>query len=371
MRWYFIVSQQGVGMECWSFFTGIGGLDLGFERAGIKCVLQVENGRSANRILRRHYPDVHRAGDIKEFEPSGTTDVIFGGFPCQDVSIAGDRAGLAGERSGLWFEFHRIVKRTRPQWVVVENVPGLLSSNRGRDLAIVLRGLVECGYGVCYRVLDAQYFGVPQRRRRVFIVGHLGDGRAAEILFEREGRSGRSTAGREARQGVAAITTESAARGVARTLTTKNQRIDFETETFVVGTLAAAHGRNRGLGNEAETDLLVTTPFPSRSVTNSDHRGELLTFAYQQSAGSGRTQIVRAGQYAGTISANRNEGILHNGVRRLTPLECERLQGFPDGWTAFDDKGKPLSDGARGFLLGNAVCVPNAEWIARRIMDTK
>jgi DNA (cytosine-5)-methyltransferase 1 len=129
---------------------------------------------------------------------------LFGGFPCQDVSVAGKRAGLSGERSGLWFEFRRIVSELRPNWVVIENVPGLLSSHSGRDFTTILLGLEELGYGWAYRVLDARWFGVPQRRRRVFIVGCAGGAaRAASVLAVCEGCGGHPAPRREARQDVA------------------------------------------------------------------------------------------------------------------------------------------------------------------------
>ena len=178
-------------MRVGSLFSGIGGFDLGFERAGMEIVWQCEVDKKCQSVLRRHWPEVTVYDDVRDIGTGAeAVDVICGGFPCQDVSVAGRRAGLAGERSGLWFEFHRVLQCLRPQWVVVENVPGLLSSNRGRDFATVIQGLVQLGYGVCWRVLDSQYFGVAQRRRRVFVVGHLGDGRAAQVLFEREGLRG-------------------------------------------------------------------------------------------------------------------------------------------------------------------------------------
>ena len=187
-----------------SLFSGIGGFDLGFENAGMKCLWQCEIDTAARSVLTRRfgvpiYDDVRSVGT-----GTPTVDLVCGGFPCQDVSVAGKRAGLAGKRSGLWFEFHRILAELRPRWVVVENVPGLLSSNGGRDFAVILRGLVELGYGVAWRILDAQYFGVAQRRRRVFVVGSLGSGRAAEILFERESLSGNTAPRRETGEGVAA-----------------------------------------------------------------------------------------------------------------------------------------------------------------------
>ena len=186
-----------------SLFSGIGGFDLGLERAGWTVRWQVESNPFRRQVLKRHWPQVELRNDIRT-DTNGLErpDLICGGFPCQDVSVAGKREGLAGERSSLWYEFARIVADTRPPWVLVENVPGLLSSNEGKDFEIVVSGLAECGYGVAWRVLDSQNFGVPQRRRRVFIVGYLGAPCPPEVLFESEGSGGDSAAGEEAKKEV-------------------------------------------------------------------------------------------------------------------------------------------------------------------------
>jgi DNA (cytosine-5)-methyltransferase 1 len=175
-----------------SLFAGIGGFDIALQRAGFKVVASVEWDKNAQNILRRHFPEAEILGDIQGvtgeqliqagFNPSN--GVITGGFPCQDLSVAGKRAGLAGKRSGLFWEICRLLDETRAQTIILENVPGLLSSNNGRDMAVVIQALVERGYRVGWRVLDAQHFGVPQRRRRVFIVGCLGDsGRTPEEIL--------------------------------------------------------------------------------------------------------------------------------------------------------------------------------------------
>lgn len=200
-------------MTLGSLFAGIGGFDLGFERAGFETLWQVEKESFCIAVLRTRFPNAERYYEIKDC--GGThagrkhklkpVDVITAGVPCQDVSMAGKRAGLAGERTGLFYEFARILQEVRPAWFVFENVPGLLSSNRGRDFAEILRVLmVECGYGVCWRVLDSQFFGVAQRRRRVFIVGHFGEPCPAEVLFEREGSEGNPAQSGEESEDVAA-----------------------------------------------------------------------------------------------------------------------------------------------------------------------
>ncbi len=177
-----------------SLFAGIGGADLGFERAGWRCVAQVEQNPWRRAVLTTHFPGVLQLEDVRTAGQHNLphADLIVGGFPCQDLSVAGKRAGLAGERSGLFFEFARILSELRPLWCVIENVPGLLSSRSGRDFAVVLSELDKLGYGLAWRVLDSQHFGVPQRRRRVFIVGHLGSPCPAEVLFESESCGGDS-----------------------------------------------------------------------------------------------------------------------------------------------------------------------------------
>lgn len=235
-------------MKIGSLFTGVGGFDLGFERAGHEVVWQVEFDKRAQSVLRRHWPQVELYSDVREVggrgfrsghgrregrverdekhdtpdgnlrrssdcENEGATsnnilspvDLICGGFPCQDLSLAGHRKGLAGDRSGLWTEFHRIIGELAPTWVLIENVLGLLSSNDGADMRVVLRGLEELGYGWNYRVLDSQYFGVPQRRRRVFIVGNIGGYCPPEILLEPEGVIGGAKPRRKQRQKITSV----------------------------------------------------------------------------------------------------------------------------------------------------------------------
>ena len=182
-----------------SLFAGVGGFDLALERNGVKVVASVEIDKKASAVLAQHFPNSKLFGDITEvtgeqliaagFDPRN--GIITGGFPCQDLSVAGKRSGLAGKRSGLFWEICRLLDETRAQNFILENVPGLLSSNQGRDMAAVIEALVERGYGIAWRVLDAQHFGVPQRRKRVFIVGCLGDGGGtpAQILALSESRS--------------------------------------------------------------------------------------------------------------------------------------------------------------------------------------
>jgi DNA (cytosine-5)-methyltransferase 1 len=296
--------------------------------------------------------------------------------------VAGRRAGLAGERSGLWFEFYRIAAQLHPRWLVIENVPGLLSSNGGRDFGVIVSGLVELGYGLAWRVLDAQYFGVAQRRRRVFVVGCLGDPvAAAQVLLEPESCGGNPAPRREAPQDSAGSLGSQPSGG--------GWRDDTDRMMFVAGTLGAEHGRNRGLGLENEADMLfVANTLPSYSGGGTRYEPTSDTFLVAHSLraegadasedGTGRgTPLVPVAEpldasYAKTtdsagsngagprnvvlgVSANQRgevrerpvhgslngsksgkqyDGVMADmSVRRLTPTECERLQGFPDGWT--------------------------------------
>jgi DNA (cytosine-5)-methyltransferase 1 len=216
--------------------------------------------------------------------------------------VAGKRAGLDGARSGLWFEFQRIVSELRPAYVLVENVPGLLSSNRGRDFEVILRGLGDLGYAVSWAILDAQHFGVAQRRRRVFIVAGPDPGSTEAILAIAEGCAGHPQAGRTAGEDVA----------------------------------APVGGGASGAGRTSETigEQIVAKSLSARA--NASHREDSDT-------------------YIPEVTPNDTS------VRRLTPVECARLQGFPNDWL-------DRADAPQYRALGNAVCVPVVEWIGRRIM---
>jgi len=331
---------MGKELTIGSAFAGIGGFDLGFERAGWKCRWQIEIDAACNRVLQRHWPDVERKGDIRRVKGAELeeVDLICGGFPCQDVSVAGKRKGLKGERSGLFFGFAGLLQELRPAWCLIENVPGLLTSNRGADFLVVLDELGKCGYGVAWRILDSQFFGVPQKRRRVFIAGCLGRPCPPEILFEPEGVSGDSPKGGKAGKEVAYCL-----RG------------------------RPSHSGDKGDGG-LNTTLVIKGAAISRKPSAGPQWGEILEDGTCYTLNATEVHAV-AHTLEGDTPGHRwrEEGLIITtkrtgvGVRRLTPLECERLQGFPDGWTEGE------SDSARYRMLGNAVTVNVAEWIARRI----
>lgn len=194
-----------------SLFAGIMGFGEGFRRAGFKNLWAVEKEPFCQKVIRARFSETEIFDDVKDCGKHNlrAVDVLTAGFPCQDLSVAGKRAGLEGARSGLFWEVVRIVGELRPTWFVLENVPGLFSSCEGRDFAIVLNALDELGYGLAWRVLNSQFFGVAQRRRRVFIVGRFGKPCPAEILFEPESGGGDIAESGEAWPGVAAEVTGS------------------------------------------------------------------------------------------------------------------------------------------------------------------
>jgi len=206
-------------MNAVSLFAGVGGFDIALERNGIEVVAAVEIDANARGVLHHRFPNTKLFTDVCEvtgedlihagFDPR--TGIIVGGFPCQDLSVAGKRAGLEGARSGLFWEIVRLLRETKAQNFILENVPGLLSSNNGRDMATVISALDDLGYSLAWRVLDAQFFGVPQRRRRIFIVGSFGNDWATpcEILAIREGGLGYLEKGEQKRKDVAGKTSES------------------------------------------------------------------------------------------------------------------------------------------------------------------
>lgn len=176
-----------------SFFAGIGGFDLGLERSGMSVIFQCEINLFCRTVLQKNWPDLPLHDDIGTLLASDIpeSNVWCGGFPCQDLSLAnqGKRKGLSGNRSGLFFTYAELIRQRKPDWIIIENVPGLLNSNDGEDFRMVIETLDELGYGLSWRIFDAKYFGTPQRRRRVYIVGSLGNMRSARVLFDTDSNS--------------------------------------------------------------------------------------------------------------------------------------------------------------------------------------
>ncbi len=426
-----------------SVCSGIEAASCAWEPLGWRAQAFAEIDPFARALLKHRFPDVPNLGDMTRYAswPDLSIRLLCGGTPCQSYSLAGLRKGLADPNGDLMLTFIAIAARYRPDWLVWENVAGVLSSNKGRDFGTFLGLLGHIGYGFAYRLLDAQFFGVAQRRRRVFVVGRLGDWRrAAAVLFERDSLSGHPAPRRQAGQEVARCLTRGSGGG---------QRYDGDSETFVTGTLCN-NGKAAGSATQqdAENGFLVThtlrgegfdasedgtgrgtplVPIPFKCAGTNVEVGEDVagTLLRNSDRASGSAQCIAfdcksSGQngfgvgveLAGTqramghANSHTNGGghqavaystKLHNTasnnagklfeertacldanspppalltamqVRRLTPRECERLQGFPDDYTAISVRGKPAADGPRYKALGNSWAVPCARWIGERI----
>ena len=327
-------------MRYGSVCSGIEAASAAWEPIGWKPQWFSEIEKFPSALLAEKYPDVPNYGDMTKFSewPDDPIDLLVGGTPCQSFSVAGLRKGLADPRGNLALTYLAIAARYSPKWLVWENVPGVLSSNRGRDFGSFLGAMVKLGYGFSYRVLDAQYFGVAQRRRRVFVVGYLGDWRrAAAVLFERESLSGHPAPSRKAGEEVAA--TIAARFGISRN----------NHEECVVDETAKCLTTRTGSAYDPETETLPVAFSSNMSVPD-----------FQT---DGTTPTIKLGGQGGNPPAVANQ----SAVRRLTPRECERLQGFSDDYTLIQYRNKPAADGPRYKALGNSMAVPVMRWIGERI----
>lgn len=295
-----------------SFFTGIGGLDLGFEGAGITTVFQCEIKPFCREVLRRHWNTVPRANDIRRLshETIPLADIWTAGFPCQDISLArmGARSGLNGDQSGLFFDFIKLVGESLPGTVVLENVHGLLSSHKGKDFETILKLLDELGYGVAWRVLNSKDFGVPQSRRRVYIVAMHRDWQGpGQVLFEPE----------------------------------------------------CGNGHTKKSKKNGEKSI---SPF--KKVLGNLSKGPIVK-------GIAHCVYAESARHTGTDWSRNYVSYPDGRVRRFTPAEVEAVQGFPRNWT-LPEHSKLSSDkidSLRYHAVGNAVTVPVSEWIGRRIKE--
>lgn len=341
-------------MRYLSLFSGIEAASVAWEHLGWQCAGFSEIEKFPCAVLQHHFPDIPNLGDItkiteEQIKSLGRIDLIVGGFPCQDVSVSGKRKGFKDEnghltRSGLFFTAMQIVEWARKhnglRFVLFENVKGLFSSNKGADFAAVVNEMVGgtlsapkkwhtegCAVGdrgfLEWCLLDAQWFGLAQRRPRVFALADFGDwSNRPPILLEPKSMSRYTTPSRETLKDNSGSTAD----GVARCITTgEGFRYDWETCTQNDTVLC--------FNVNARPDEMKFDPDISSTLTTS--------------------------QYAGVLRRNL--------VRRLTPLECERLQGFPDNWTAIPFQGKPASDGPRYKALGNSMPVTVMDWIGRRV----
>jgi DNA (cytosine-5)-methyltransferase 1 len=390
--------------------------DLGWNPVGFS---EIEPFPSA--VLNHHYPQVTNFGDMTKYKEwkLDSVGLLVGGTPCQSFSVAGLRKGLEDPRGNLALTYCGILDHFRPKWFIWENVPGVLSSNGGRDFGSFLGALAELGYGFAYRVLDAQYFGVPQRRRRVFVVGCLGNWKVAgQVLFESDCLSRNNPKSREKRERVTSYLERGVAYGgsdgdCADTVTSKwakgsggpsgnecglfvaHNMSPFTPSSFGgysegVGTLRQAGG---DLGGGSETILTVYETHPADSRVK--EMGDVCqTVTSRWGTGGGNVPLVQAYSIREDAKANNFSAtplevtpalqalqpsvqshhaqtfIAGNmAVRRLTPRECERLQGFKDDYTVIPWKKGESPDGHRYKALGNSMAVPVMKWIGERINE--
>lgn len=368
-------------MRYLSVCAGIEAATVAWHHMGWQAAAFSEIDKFPSSVLAHHYPDVPNVGDMTKYKEwdIGAIDLLVGGTPCQSFSVAGLRKGMEDPRGNLALVYCGILDHFRPRWFVWENVPGVLSSNGGRDFGSFLGALAQLGYGFAYRVLDAQFFGVAQRRRRVFVVGYLGDWRpSAAVLFERQSLRRDTEPSRETRQKATGSTPLGLGSDgqLARALNackTAAGRMDVSVDTFV-----ASHYRKAGRAqsvNHAETWVEDEISNTLNCFDTGDVRAvDIVTQPVMQPIGIPDVMSTLLSSTAGVSrpgnAATEHETYIPMGapasmaVRRLTPTECERLQGFPDGYTNIRDN---CPDGPRYKALGNSMAVPVMRWIGERI----
>ena len=379
-------------MKYVSLFSGIEAATVAWEPLGWEPLAFSEIDAFPCAVLAERFPGVPNLGDItkidwkKAVKAYGKPDLVVGGSPCQSFSVAGGRTGLDGA-SGLMWEYVRCVRELMPRWLLWENVPGALSSSHGEDFRCLIESLDACGYGLSWRVLDAEFFGLAQRRERLFVVGSLGDGgaeRACSVLFEPESLRWDTPTSREKRKELAA----GAGGGAA------------------CAGFAWHHGGNTGLGWQEDASATVESNMPPAvyqiagniigredkngghqlGVVDPDEHGAFTlntadrhAVAFAQNTRDEVRLLGGNGQIVGALAAN--PGMKQTtyvkdtaSIRRLTPRECERLQGFPDDHTLVPYRGKPAEecpDTPRYKALGNSMAVPVMRWIGERIEAAK
>jgi DNA (cytosine-5)-methyltransferase 1 len=469
-----------------SLFAGVGGFDMGFEQAGWDCKFQVEWDKNCQQILNKHWPDVPKWLDVSDVNGAEIppVDCIIFGSPCQDLSVAGKRAGLEGERSGLFHEAVRIIKEMRdatngtfPRWTVWENVAGALSSNNGRDFGTVINEMAKAGAHLQeYALLDAQYFGVPQRRRRVFLVSCFDTATSQRcpdpLLPVTESVRGDSKKGKQKGKEPASQVTESFGsdgqwaagsteggdilrtsvtskwfKGSAGPSGSEYYNMVVEDQPILIDRAAFNQGENAAyepyISDEPVIPFLVargphavftkskraqstsddetwvegevnptlnsfdvgdtraTTAIVEPVLFENSYRdgarvakeGVTQTLSAKMGTGGGNTPMIAVAysiredakantfsatelDHANALSALRPSPQSHHAqmfiaqpmaVRRLTPIECEKLQGWPVDHTRWKPNGTEMADSNRYKMIGNGVATPVAKWIAQHI----
>jgi DNA (cytosine-5)-methyltransferase 1 len=450
-----------------SLFAGVGGFDLGFDAAGWQCKFQVEWDKNCQEVLKKNWPDVPKYLDVRDVKGSElpVVDLISFGSPCQDLSVAGKRSGLDGDRSGLFFEGIRIIKEMRnatngqyPKWAIWENVPGALTSNKGEDFAEVLNQMADIGaLGIEWHILDAQWFGVAQRRRRIFVIAcwdsaslERSGGKILPVPEDSRGdikksRKERKQASRTIERGASDSIwygktgfSKYEEGGVSISASDhKRPDMNFVLEPYVKVVRSGARDENGELPAEVWRDETVAPTLNAFDNTGESRSTVLIvdgtrvndvriydngivpTLKHRMGTGGGQVPVLAYDGYNNKISEDvyrtirtgidsadhiaipiqgtivgrsdssgpQGKGFGDVGdpsytldtvsqhavmtsdyvLRRLTPVECERLMGFPDDHTRYDSNGKQIADTNRYKMCGNAIASPVAEWIGKEL----
>lgn len=328
-------------MRVASFFSGIGGFDLGLERAGMEIVFQCEISPFSRFVLQQHWPRLPLHDDISTLkaEVIPESDLWCAGFPCQDVSLAnqGKRQGLKGERSGLFFEFAGLIERRRPRWVFMENVPGLLNSQNGEDFRTVVRTLDELGYGVAWRVLDAKFFRTPQRRRRVFLIASYRSASAAQVLFDQKPTA------------ISFRTSKGEEQDYSASLRNSHTKADLYTlQHASIGRNDKAGPQAKGYRNDGETWTLDSRGSSDAVCATND------AFRIREASGLPRWVDGSARSTTNSIKEDAKSEIKQTSDTSKEDQNAEER--------------RERDDSNRYRCAGNAVAVPVIEWIGRRII---
>ena len=413
---------MGEKMKFLSLFSGIEAASVAWKDLGWQCVGVSEIEPFPCAVLKKHYPNVPNLGDITKITKEmlnelGPIDIVVGGSPCQSYSVAGNKKGLDDPRGQLMFDYIRVVRDTKPKWFIWENVPGVLSSNNGKDFGSLLWEMEKLGYDLAWRVLDSKDFGVPQKRRRVFLVGHLGKGASPrKVLFESAGSSRHIEKSHQSREDNSTEIEDGVGTSSFRKSKRARNHDDYETwlEEDMVNTLNVFDSTN-----VRTTQCIVESQYYEHHPNDSRTKGPLdlaNTVSARYGTGGGNTPVVVETMLdfnvASTLSARDWKGpnadwvnttcqpklvvetVLDKArtlcardgkdggpgeegmyaiersnklrVRRLTPLECERLMGFPDGYTEIEWKGKSLENcpvSHRYKCLGNSMVTNVIQWL--------
>ena len=365
-------------------FSGIGGFSLGLKQAGIEpdWIGYSDIDKHANQLFKRRFPNAKELGSITTIQPNKLPkiDLVTFGFPCQDLSIAGKRGGLAANRSSLFFEAIKIIQHKKPKYFIFENVKGIFSSNGGKDFDIVLRSIADIGYDGQWELCNTRWY-LPQNRERVYFVGHIrgesrpkvfplgendketeDDGKRKRIEIVGHSGSGGQKGNIHSSDGVMSCLTATDYKQPKQIKLNQIGTIGKDSEATRVYDTTCARTITNGGGMGAKTGLYKV------HSTQTTQAVEIKSIAMRTRGDKGTKERghrieERDDNVSNALNSVPKDYMIQSNfnIRRLTPIECERLQGFPDGWT------DGQSDTQRYKQLGNAVSVPVVKAIMERL----